>query len=229
VTVNIVWIVVIFLDGVGPSEELAQPQGGAGHYLSLPARPGTYQCNLVGFQLDPAAVVEVVNPPPCLPFPIPTPDFGVTVQNVAVKPDNGSQPGCLSFELVIAGAASDGGYGLVYEAGGRRTVIGDVSALSGGGCPKLVSISPQFVGVSPSELVTAAGVDLQSGTWTATAQGFAGPLPVPVTPLAGPQPPGTQALTLDTSRAEPGPGTLTFTPNNPNCPPTSVPFQVTIA
>ena len=122
-TVNIVWIVVLFLDGVGPPQEVQQPDGGAGHYLSIPAQPGTYQCNLIGFQLDDAATVEVAAAPPCIPLPVPPPDFGVTVQNVSVTPDNGAQPGCLSFELVVAGTANDGGYGIVYQADGHRTVI----------------------------------------------------------------------------------------------------------
>jgi len=228
-TVNIVWIVVLFLDGVSPPQEVAQPGGGAGHYLSIPAQPGTYQCNLIGFQLDDGAAIEVATAPPCIPLPVPPPDFGVTVQNVSVTPDNGAQPGCLSFELVVAGTPNDGGYGIVYQANGHRTVIGDISAQSGGGCPELTGVSPSVIGISGGELVTATGTpDLTNGVFTASAQGFAGPISVPVFP-AGPPSPGSVPLALDTSAALSGPRLLTFPPNDPICPPSSVRFTIQVA
>lgn len=191
---------------------------------------------LFGTNFDLQTVIRLVGPPTTVP-PLPplTPNTlppPTVVELGRVLPDlPNNAAGLLAFTLEATqfppvGDDPEGwGVQIVNSCGCSQTFavveVGEPSA----SCPELTSLSPgPYVSGAPSALMVLTGVALD-GSYTLDVTSTVGG-PIPFSPAGPPPAPTSYDIVLDLTLAPAGPATVTLTPTDPTCPPSSIPFTI---
>jgi|GEM_PF-6027012 len=224
-------LVVASIDG------LASPIDETLRFVQFPLTPANPIATLVlfGLNFDRQTQIKLLAPPVTVPPLPPVPPNTLappTLTEVARILPNlaNNEAGLLSFSLEATQFPAPGddpeGWGIaVVNSCGCSQVIGLVLVGEGAAsCPELLSLSPgPYISGAPSALMTLTGVALD-GSYTLDVTSAVGG-PIPFFP-AGPPAPASYDISLDLSLVPQGPATVTLTPTDPGCPPTSLPFTI---
>jgi len=226
---------------VASVDGLAAPIDETLRFVQFPLTPANPLATLLlfGLNFDRQTKVKLFGPPVTAPPLPPTPPNTLpppTLTEVArVLPDlANNRAGLLSFSLEATQFPPPGddpeGWGIVVvnSCGCSQTVGIVLLGEDAGGCPELLSLSPgPYISGTPSAPMTLTGLVLDGAYTLDVTSGVGGP--IPFFPAGPPPGPTSYDIVLDLSLVPQGPATVTLTPFDPGCPPTSVPFTIVSA